>query len=345
MRVVVLVGHGGPEKLEYREDVPDPEAAAGEVLIRVGAAALNNTDIWTREGAYGAERDQGVPRGWRREPLSFPRIQGADIAGRIEAVGSGISQERVGERVLVDNALYSGDGEGLLDAGIVGSERDGGFAELVAVPAENAHRIVSDLSDAELASFPTAYVTAERMLNRARLGAGETVLVTGASGGVGTGLVQLAKIRGATAVAVVGRGKEGLVSEIGAAAVVLRDGDIAPAVETVLAGAPLDVVADVVGGEQVRTLLELLRPGGRYVVAGAIAGPLVTIDLRTIYLKQLEVLGSTMGNRDEFAALVRHIESGRLKPLVSATYPLAELGQAQADFEQKTFFGKLVVIP
>ena len=344
MRAVLLVGHGGPEMLEYREDVPDPEPAAGEVLIRVGAAALNNTDIWTREGAYGAERDQGVPRGWR-EPLSFPRIQGADIAGSIEAVGPGISQERVGERVLVDNALYSGDGEGLFDAGIVGSERDGGFAELVVVPAENAHAIVSDLSDAELASFPTAYVTAERMLNRARLGASETVLVTGASGGVGTGLVQLAKIRGATVVAVVGRGKEGLVSEIGADAVVLRDGDVAPAVGTALAGALLDVVADVVGGEHVRTLLELLRPGGRYVVAGAIAGPLVTVDLRTIYLKQLEVLGSTMGNRDEFAALVRHIESGRLKPLVSATYPLAELGRAQAEFEQKRFFGKLVVIP
>jgi len=345
MRAVVLVGHGGPEKLEYREDVPDPEPAAGEVVIRVGAAALNNTDIWTREGAYGAQRGQGAPRGWRGEPLVFPRIQGADIAGRIEAVGRDVSPERIGERVLVDNALYTGDGEGLFDGGIIGSERDGGFAELVAVPAENAHRIESELSDAELASFPTAYVTAERMLNRARLAAGETVLVTGASGGVGTGLVQLAKIRGATVIAVVGPGKEDRVSEIGADAVIMRDEDLAPAVQQALAGAPLDVVADVVGGEQVRALLELLRPGGRYVVAGAIAGPLVTVDLRTIYLKQLDVLGSTMGNRDEFAALVRHIESGRLRPLVWATYALAELTRAQADFASKGFVGKLVVIP
>ncbi len=213
------------------------------------------------------------------------------------------------------------------------------------VPAVNAHRIQSDLSDAELASFPTAYVTAERMLNRARLAAGETVLVTGASGGVGTGLVQLAKIRGANVIAIVGRGKEALVSEIGADAVVTRDEDLESVVENELAGARLDVVADVVGGEHVRALLELLRPGGRYVVAGAIAGPLVTVDLRTIYLRQLEVIGSTMGNRDEFAALVRHIESGRLRPLVWATYPLDELGRAQADFASKSFLGKLVVIP
>jgi NADPH:quinone reductase-like Zn-dependent oxidoreductase len=270
--------------------------------------------------------------------LTFPRIQGADIAGRVVGVGPGVPTDRIGERVLVDSALYVGDG--LLEADIIGSERDGGFAELVAVPAQNAHRIESDLSDAELASFPTAYVTAERMLNRARVAAGETVLVTGASGGVGTGLVQLAKIRGATVVAIVGAGKEDRVRDLGADAVVTRGQDVTSAVD-----APVDAVADVVGGEQVAELLQLLRPGGRYVVAGAIAGPLVTVDLRTIYLKQLDVLGSTMGNRDEFAALVAHIESGRLRPLVWATYPLADLARAQADFRRKDFVGKLVVIP
>src|SRR4051794_12924621 len=129
MRAVLLTGHGGLEKLEYRDDVPDPTAGAGEVLIRVGAAGVNNTDIWTREGAYGRVGDA---QGWRGEPLTFPRIQGADIAGRIVAVGPGVGTARVGERVLVDSALY-GD-EGLLDADIIGSERDGGFAELVSVP-------------------------------------------------------------------------------------------------------------------------------------------------------------------------------------------------------------------
>ena len=345
MKAVVLVGHGGTEQLEYRV-VADPVPATGEVLIRVGAAGLNNTDIWTREGAYGAAGNVSAVQGWRREPLVFPRIQGADICGRIAAVGAGVLGSRVGERVLVDNALY-GEGEagGLLSAGLIGSERDGGFAELVCVPAANAHTIDSALTDEELACFPTAYVTAERMLNRARVAAGETVLVTGASGGVGTGLVQLAKIRGASIVAVAGPGKEEAVRSLGADAVVVRREGLIPAVERALGKRPLDVAADVVGGQQVGTLLELLRPGGRYVVAGAIAGPLATLDLRTIYLKQLDVLGSTMGDRHEFDALVRHIESRRLRPLVWATYPLSELARAQEDFVRKDYVGKLVVLP
>jgi alcohol dehydrogenase len=345
MRAVLLTGHGGPEKLVFREDVADPVAGAGDVVVRVGAAGLNNTDIWTREGAYGTQDAPESVNGWRREALSFPLIQGADIAGRIVAVGEGVDAGRIGERVLVDNALYTAEGDGLLDAGIIGSERNGGFAELVAVPAANALAIESELSDAELASFPTAYVTAERMLRRARLAAGETVLVTGASGGVGTGLVQLAKLRGAWVLAVVGAGKETLVRAVGADAVIVRDAPLWEAAERELQGRSLDVVADVVGGASLGELLNLLRPAGRYVVAGAIAGPMVTLDLRTVYLKQLDLLGSTMGDRTDFARLVQAIESGAVRPLVSATYPLSELGRAQEDFIRKQFVGKLVVIP
>lgn len=344
MKAVLLTGHGGPERLVYREDVADPIAGPGDVLVRVGAAGLNNTDIWTREGAYGTQDDPEGVNGWRREALSFPLIQGADIAGRIVAVGEGVDADRVGERVLVDNALYTSDG-GLLDAGIIGSERNGGFAELVAVPAANAHAIESPLSDAELASFPTAYVTAERMLRRARVVEGDTVLVTGASGGVGTGLVQLAKLRGAWVMAVVGAGKEALVQAVGADAVIARDTPLTAAAERELQGRWLDVVADVVGGPSVGELLNLIRPAGRYVVAGAIGGPMVTLDLRTIYLKQLDLLGSTMGDRTDFARLLKAIESGALRPLVSATYPLSELASAQEDFSRKRFVGKLVVIP
>jgi NADPH:quinone reductase-like Zn-dependent oxidoreductase len=265
--------------------------------------------------------------------------------GRIVGVGADVSADRVGERVLVDPALYSANGDGLLDAGILGSERDGGFAELVAVPAANAHPISSSLSDEELATFPTAYVTAERMLRRARVGEDDTVLVTGASGGVGTGLVQLAKLRGARVAAVVGAGKEATIREIGADAVIARDVPLTAAVERELGGRPLDVVADVVGGDAVRDLLNLLRPGGRYVVAGAIAGPIATIDLRTVYLKQLDILGSTMGDRADFARLLDAIRSEALRPLVAATYPLSELRRAQEDFMRKRFIGKLVVVP
>ena len=141
MKAVRLTGHGGPEKLEYREDVPTPEPDEGEVLVKVGAAGVNNTDIWTREGAYGSEDDPEEAGGWRRgETMEFPRIQGLDIVGRIVAVGEGVPDFRVGERVLVDFAIYAEE-ESLADAEIIGSERDGGFAEYVAVPAENAHEV------------------------------------------------------------------------------------------------------------------------------------------------------------------------------------------------------------
>ena len=345
MKAELLTGHGGLEKLVYRDDVPNPVPGPADVLVRVGAAGVNNTDVWTREGAYGTQDDPGSVNGWRREALSFPRIQGADIAGRIVGVGDEVSADRVGERVLIDPALYSANGDGLLDAGILGSERDGGFAELVAVPAVNAHPISSSLTDAELATFPTAYVTAERMLRRARVGEGDTVLVTGASGGVGTGLVQLAKLRGAWVAAVVGAGKEATITQIGADAVIARDVPLTAAVERELGGRPLDVVADVVGGDAVNELLNLLRPGGRYVVAGAIAGPMATVDLRTVYLKQLDLLGSTMGDRSDFARLLDAIRSEALRPLVAATYPLSDLRRAQEDFMRKRFIGKLVVVP
>jgi NADPH:quinone reductase-like Zn-dependent oxidoreductase len=348
MIAVLLTGHGGPEKLEYREDVPTPKPAEGEVLIEVGAAGVNNTDIWTREGAYGTEDDPEAVGGWRRgEPMEFPRIQGLDIAGRIVEVGEGIPESRIGERVLVDFVLRSGGGEeGLVDANLIGSERDGGFAEYVAVPAENAHAIDSPLSDEELATFPTAYLTAEHMLNRARVAEGEAIFVTGASGGVGSALLQLARLRGVRVIALVGAGKEGKARELGAESVVTRGvPDLPAAVANAANGRPVDVVADVVGGDAFPDLLRVLRPLGRYVTAGAIAGPFVQLDLRTVYLKHLEMIGSTVGTREEFINLVGYIEEGKVKPLLADTYPLSETKRAQEDFQKKSFFGKLVLVP
>jgi NADPH:quinone reductase-like Zn-dependent oxidoreductase len=347
MKAVLLTGHGGPEKLEYREDVPVPEPAADEVLVRVGGAGVNNTDIWTREGAYGSEDDPDSTGGWRREPMEFPRIQGLDIVGWIERVGKDVPEARVGDRVMVDFVLYSGEGEqGLVDADIIGSERDGGFAEYVAVPSENAHRINSPLGDEELATFPTAYVTALRMLNRARIKEGETVLVTGASGGVGSALLQLARVRGARVIALVGPGKEDRARSLGAEATVTRGiVDLPGAVSEAAGGRPVDAVADVVGGGIFPDLLNVLRPLGRYVTAGAIAGPVVRLDLRTLYLKHLELIGSTVGTREEFAELVSLLEEGKLKPLLAGVYPLSEIRRAQEDFKKKDFFGKLVLVP
>jgi NADPH:quinone reductase-like Zn-dependent oxidoreductase len=346
MKAVRLTGHGGPEKLEYREDVPAPEPAGGEVLIEVGAAGVNNTDIWTREGAYGSEDDPEESGGWRRgEKMEFPRIQGLDIAGRIAGVGEGIPESRIGERVLVDFALYSGK-EGPADADIIGSERNGGFAEYVTVPAKNAQAIDTPLTDEELATFPTAYLTAEHMLNRARVVEGESIFVTGASGGVGSALLQLAGVRGARVVALVGPGKEDMARDLGAEAVVTREvGDLTEDALNAAGGRHFDVVADVVGGGIFAELLGVLKPLGRYVTAGAIAGPMVSLDLRTLYLKHLELIGSTIGTHEEFSDLVGYIETGKIKPLLAGVYPLSEIKQAQEDFKKKNFFGKLVLVP
>ncbi|MGB3634168.1 MAG: alcohol dehydrogenase family protein [Rubrobacteraceae bacterium] len=347
MKAVRLTGHGGPEKLEYREDVPTPEPVEGEVLIEVGAAGVNNTDIWTREGAYGSEDDPESSGGWRRgESMGFPRIQGLDIAGHIAGVGNGVPESRIGERVLVDFGIYSGGEEGLVNADIIGSERDGGFAEYVTVPTENAHEISTTLTDEELATFPTAYLTAEHMLNRARVTEDESIFITGASGGVGSALVQLARVRGARVVALVGPGKEALARDLGAEAVVTRGaGNLTEAALDAVGGGQFDVVMDVVGGGIFAELLGVLKPLGRYVTAGAIAGPMVSLDLRTLYLKHLELIGSTGGTHEEFSDLVGYIETGKIKPLLAGTYPLSEIKQAQEDFKEKNFFGKLVLVP
>lgn len=339
MRAVLLTGFGGPEKLSYVKDAPDPRPAAGEVLVKVAATALNNTDIWTREGAYGGADDPSASSGWRREAFTFPRIQGADVAGHIDAVGQGVSAARVGEHVLLDPMLYDGDERALVRTRYLGSERDGGFAEFTTIPAANAHRIDGTLTDAEWASFPTAYTTAMRMLNRAAVTRGDRIVVTGASGGVGSALIQLATLRGAEVTALVGAGKADRARALGASTT--ADRDQAASLPT----GTFDVIADVVGGSQFASLLAALGPLGRYVTAGAIAGPIVAADLRTIYLNQISLIGSSFGTHDDFRAVVAHALAGELTPLLADSYPLAELARAQEEFVAKKFFGKLVVTP
>lgn len=341
MQAALLMGHGGPENLKLTARQPVPQPGSGEVLIRVGAAGMNNTDIWTREGAYAAA-DQ-MPSGWRGAPLQFPRIQGGDVAGRIVEAGQGVSRARVGERVLVNAQLYAKEGDPLMDAGLLGSERDGGFAEYVTVPAENAFRVDCDLTDAELATFPIASLTALHMLNRARVNAEDTVLVTGASGGVGSALVQLAAIRGAKVIAITGQEKKDYVSRLGAACILTRT---STQMETELRSlAPVDVVADVVGGPMFPYLIDSLAKGGRYVTAGGIAGPEVKLDLRKVYLCHLELIGSTMGTMDEFAHLVELINAGKLKPQLAGVFPLSNIRKAQGYFDLKKFMGNLVLVP
>ncbi|QZY30485.1 zinc-binding dehydrogenase [Nocardioides coralli] len=341
MRAVVLTAHGGPEVLEVR-DVPRPVPGPGEVLVRVGAAALNNTDVWTREGDYGRP---GPPAGWRG-PIAFPRIQGGDVAGTVVAHGEGVGPELVGSRVLLDPAVYDSERPDALPVDILGSERDGGYAEYVVVPAVRAHAVGdSPLTDAELASLPIAYGTALGMVERGGVAAGHTVVVTGASGGVGLAAVQLATYRGASVVAVSSTGKIDAVRSAGADHVVdRRAGDV---VEAVRAVAPhgVDAVIDVVAGPTLVAGLDLLRDGGRWVVAGALDGHTVPLDVRSLYLRNLVLVGSTMHTPALFEQLVEIARAGAVRPVVAATYALAEAARAQVELAERRHVGKLVLEP
>jgi NADPH:quinone reductase-like Zn-dependent oxidoreductase len=348
MRAVVLTAHGALDTLVYRDDMPVPVCQAGEVLLDVTACGLNNTDVWVRQGAYGTDDDPQAVSTWRRgrSTLSFPRIQGADIVGRVVAVGSGVSEGRLGERVIVDASIYNRDDDSLADIDYIGHGRDGGYAEYATVPSENAHHVGSAYTDAELATFWCAYHTGEQMIERAAVKAGETVLITGASGGVGSAIIQLSRARGAVPYAVVSKGKEDAVLELGAEGVMLRDTkEFASDVMRMTGGEPIDVVADLVGGDMFGKLLNILRPEGRYTTAGAIAGPAVQLDLRTMYLKQLQLNGSSQGTRSVFKRVLDYIQTGAIKPVLAATYPLSKFHEAQTYFMEKRFVGNIVVIP
>lgn len=339
MSGVLLTGHGGPEKLEYRSDIPVPEPGEGEVLIRVGAAAVNNTDINTRTAWYSKGDAEAADAGWSGMALAFPRIQGADVCGTIVAVGGGVDQDRVGQRVLIEPCLTKADGQKLEKPWYFGSECDGGFANFTRVASRHAFRIESALSDVELASFPCSYSTAENMLTRADVGAGETVLVTGASGGVGSAAVQLAKARGAHVVAVTSPAKAEALRELGADIIIGRDADYVQE----LGADSIDVVVDLVAGPKWPSLLDVLRSKGRYAVAGAIGGAIVDLDVRTLYLKDLSFFGCTVLEPRVFGNLVKRIENGEIRPLVAETYPLKEIAAAQSAFLAKGHTGKIVL--
>lgn len=339
MSGVLMTAHGGPECLSWREDLPLPRVGPGDVLIRVAAAGVNNTDINTRIGWYAKTDDPQDSVGWSGAAFRFPRIQGADICGHIAAVGPGVSPGRIGARVLVEPCLQEANGQMLESPWYIGSECDGGFAQYVRVAARHAYEINCDLSDVELASFPCSYSTAENMLTRANVSRGDRVLVTGASGGVGSGAIQLARARGAEIIAVTSPAKADSLRALGAKTILNRDDDYL----AVLGNNSVDVVIDLVAGPEWPKLFEVLRPKGRYAVAGAIGGAMVTLDVRTLYLKDLSFFGCTVLEPQVFGNLVERIESGQIKPLVAETFTLKDIGAAQEAFSQKGYTGKIVL--
>lgn len=339
MRGIWLTGHGGFEKLELRHDIPTPKPTPNDVVIRVSAAGVNNTDINTRTGWYSKGDADGEDASWAGKPLDFPRIQGIDVCGHIVAVGENIGENRIGERVLIEPCLREANSRALTQPWFLGSECDGGFAEYVAVASRHAHRIASAMSDVELASFPCSYSTAENMLTKAKVLPGESVLVTGASGGVGSAAVQLIKARGADVIAVTSAHKSQELINLGASKALARDESVVAS----LGENSIDVVVDLVGGKRWTELLAVLKPGGRYSVAGAIAGAFVALDLRTLYLKDLRLIGCTVLEPEVFSNLISHIEQANIRPIVADTYPLEDIAKAQELFLLKNHVGKIIL--
>ncbi|MGB7320386.1 MAG: alcohol dehydrogenase family protein [Albidovulum sp.] len=339
MAGVILTGHGGPEMQEWREDLAVPVPGKGDVVVRVTAAAVNNTDINTRIGWYSKGDAAEDDAAWTGQPLTFPRIQGADVCGRIVAVGDARDASRIGERVLIEPCLREMNGATLVTPWYFGSECDGGFAQYTRVASRHAHAVESDLSDVELASFPCSYSTAENMLTRANVRAGETILITGASGGVGSAAIQLARARGANVMAVTSAAKGQRLKELGAARILNREDDLVAK----LGPDSVDVVIDLVAGPKWPFLLDVLRPGGRYAVSGAIGGPIVELDVRTLYLKDLSFFGCTILEPQVFANLIGRIERKEIAPLVAETFPLRNIVAAQTSFGEKGYIGKIVL--
>lgn len=336
---ILLTGHGDLDRLQWSDAIPVPRPAPGEVLIRVRAAGVNNTDVNLRIGWYSKSDADAHDAAWSGTPVPFPLIQGIDACGHVVAVGAGVDPARIGERVLVEPCLREAGGAPLQRPWFLGSDCNGAFAQYLVVASRHAWRVESTLDDAALASFPCSYSTAENMLTRAGVTAHDRVLVTGASGGVGSAAVQLARARGADVVAITSADKRDALRELGASVALARGDDL---VQT-LGRDSIDVVVDLVGGAQWHDLLDVLRPGGRLAVAGAIGAPTVPIDIRTVYLKDLSIFGCTVLAPQVFANLVARIEKGEIRPLVAKTYPLRQIRAAQQEFLAKRHVGKIVL--
>ena len=358
MRAIVLTGHGDLDKLEYHTDWPTPQPGPDQVLVKVRACGLNNTDVNTRSGWYAKSVTEGTTGdayssvddddegGWDGG-IHFPRIQGGDVAGSVVAVGENANADLVGKRCLVDTITRDWDDPlNYYKTDYLGSAMDGGFAEYMVIDHRNIHPIDTNWSDEELVTIAIAYSTAENMLVRAGVNENDTVLIPGASGGVGSALIQLAKRRGAKTIAMASEAKHAEVGKLEPTALLPRQPEnLKAAIKEAIGKDTVSVVADIVGGPQFPALLDVLERGGRYTCSGAIAGPIVDLDLRTMYLNDLTFFGNTIFQPNVFPNLVKYIEAHEIQPMLAASYPLAEFHTAQQVFIDKKHTGNIVVVP
>jgi NADPH:quinone reductase-like Zn-dependent oxidoreductase len=342
VKAVTMRAHGGPEVLKL-EDLPDPQAGPGQVVVRVRAVALNHLDVWVR-------------RGWPGLDIAWPHVPGADVAGVIEAVGPGVAGIAPGDEVVLNPGVSCGRCEMCLSGrdnacrryAILGEHTAGGYAELLAVPAANVLGKPRNLSFDEAACVPLVFLTAwHALVARAGLRAGETILVQAAGSGVGSAAVQIARLIGATVIATAGSDEKCRKAlALGADhAVNYEREDFLARARALTGKRGVDVVFEHVGKKTWEKSLLALASGGRLVTVGATTGWDPLTDLRHVFYRQLTVLGSTMGSKGELFQVLRFVEQGKLRPVLDRVLPLAEAARAQELLSSRAQFGKIVLQP
>lgn len=354
MKAIITTGNGGYEKLVYK-DTPIPNIEAGEVLVKVLAAGINNTEINTRLGWYsssvsGSTSETAESKVQKKAPTDnhggwnnatpFPFIQGTDCCGLIQNVAQGVDPKLINSRVIIRPCIRKYDFNSL-DNIWMGSDFNGAFAQYLKIKASEVFPINCNWTDSELATIPCSYGTSENMLHRAHLVAGETVLITGASGGVGSATVQLAKRRGARVIAIASKSKHARMSKLGVDMLLDRTDDLLGQ----LGEESVDIIVDNVAGKSFPNMLKLLVRGGRLVSSGAISGPIVNLDMRDMYLKDITLIGTTAWDEAVFPNIVKYIEQGEIQPVLANVFPLSAIAEAQAEFLLKKHVGNFVLVP
>jgi NADPH:quinone reductase-like Zn-dependent oxidoreductase len=339
MKAIVVREHGGVERLE-KSEVPDPVPQPGEAVVSVRAVALNHLDLWVRRGVPG-------------HTFHLPIIAGAEVAGVIDRVPVGFGWKQGDEVIVAPGyscgvcvACLSGNDPLCGQAGIFGESRNGGCAEKIAVPIRNLVRKPAKLSFPEAAAIPLDMMTAWHMLiARAQLRAGESVLVQAGGSGVGSAAIQIAKLWQATVYTTVGSAEKARrAKELGADETILyRETDFVAAVRALTGKRGVDIVFEHIGGEIFERSLKALARGGRLVTCGATSGGEAMVNIRLIFFKLLSILGSTMGSLAELHEIMKHVEAGRLRPVVDRVLPLDQIAEAHRVLENREAFGKIVL--
>lgn len=345
MKAVYIEAHGGTEALVYG-DRPEPEFGPAEVKIQVKASALNRLDLYTREGG----------RGLRRE-FPPPLILGGDCSGDVVEVGANVRTLQAGDRVVVNpriscnqcSACMSGRDDLCPRSRFMGSASDGSYAEYIAVPAVNAHKIADSVTYEEAAAVPTTFLPVwNMMVRRAQLQPWETVLVLSASAGVGTAAIQVAKnVVGARVIATTSTAEKAeKARELGADEVInYREEDIAEKVRELTGGSGVDVLVDHVGADFFASAFNSLRPGGRYTICGATTGLRAELHLGLLFTRQIEIYGTFMGSKEDMRQIVEMLNRGVIHPAIHQVFPLSEASAAHQTMEDANFFGKLLLRP